>query len=267
MHAAVERHRPDLLERALAELGKDPFARVEEGTAWAQPALYCASLAGWSQLGEPTADLYAGHSLGEVAALVAAGSIGAEDGLRLVVLRGRLMQRAADFNPGGGMLAVRTGATEASAIAAEAGLSVANDNAPDQVVLSGTAEEILAGMEAARRAGLRAKRLAVSGAFHSPAMAAAVPQLEKLLAEMEFRPARAPVFSCVTAAPFDDVRRRLAEALVRPVRWREILLALHSRGVRRFVEVGPGRVLTGLVRKTLDGVEAEAPGTSEAAHG
>ena len=135
MRDIVERHRPDLLELACAEAGDDPFERVADGTAYAQPAIYCASLAGWSQLGEPHADFLAGHSLGEFGALVAAGSLTAEDGLRLVALRGRLTQRAGEADPGGGMLAVRAPVERAEALADAAGAVLANDNSPEQVVL------------------------------------------------------------------------------------------------------------------------------------
>ncbi len=266
MRATVEHHRPDLLDLAVEEVGEDPFERVDEGTAYAQPAIYCASLAGWAALGEPAPDLLAGHSLGEFGALVAAGSLPAEEGLRLVVLRGRVMQRAAEARPGGGMLVVRAEVGRAAALAELSGLEIANDNAPEQVVLSGAGPAIDSAIEAARREGIRAKRLAVAGAFHHPAMREAARELEAALERAAVRSPTVPVLSGVTTEPFDDVRRQLAEGVVRPVRWREVLLALHDRGVRRFTEVGPGKVLTGLVRRTLDDVEAGAAPAREAAH-
>lgn len=259
MREHVERHRPELLELARHEVGCDPFERLTDGTAHQQPAIYCASLAGFTARGEPRADFVAGHSLGEFAALVAAESLSAEDGLRLVALRGRLMQRAAESDGTGGMLAVGVPVERASAIAERAGLSLANDNSPRQTVLSGTSGALDAAQAEAERAGLRAKRLPVTGAFHSPAMEGAVPELAAALAATDFRPPRVAMVCAVTAAPMDDPRRRLAEGLTRPVRWRETLLALRDRGAGRFVEVGPGKVLTGLVRKTLSGVQAEAP--------
>jgi malonyl CoA-acyl carrier protein transacylase len=97
--------------------------------------------------------------------------------------------------------------------------------------------------------------LPVSGAFHSPMMAEAVPEFEAALARVEVKPLRVTVLSAVTASPFDDVRRRLAEALTMPVRWRETMLAMHELGAARFVEVGPGRVLSGLAKRTLRDVE------------
>jgi [acyl-carrier-protein] S-malonyltransferase len=265
MRETVERHRGDLLELVQAEVGDDPFVRAGEGTAYAQPAIYCASLAGWAELGEPGGDCVAGHSLGEFAALVAAGCLSAEDGLRLVVLRGRLMQRAAASEPGGGMLALRTSAERGARLAERTGLSVANDNSPEQVVLSGPATALEAGLAAAERDGIRAKRLPIAGAFHSPAMQGAAAELESALGEVEVAPPNVAVISGVTAEPVDDVRRRLAEGVVRPVRWRETLLALYARGVRRYLEVGPGKVLTGLVRRTLEGVDAETADALEPA--
>jgi acyl transferase domain-containing protein len=263
MAETVARLRPDLLEMAAVAVGEDPFARVGDGTRFDQPAIYCAALAGLERAGRPKADLYAGHSLGEITALVAAGALSDSDGLRLVAERGRLMETTA-ARTGGAMLAIQAGREQAAPIAERHGLAVANDNAPAQVVLSGPLEGIEAAEAEAREDGMRAKQLPITGAFHSPLMADAVEPFLSFLAEIELRTPRAPVFSCVTAAPFDDVRKRLAEALVKPVRWVEVLHALHAAGGRRFEETGPGRVLAGLVRRTLEDVEivgAEPTGT------
>jgi acyl transferase domain-containing protein len=252
MRSVVERVRPDLLELCERELGLDPFEHVGEGTHMAQPAIFCASLAGWSLLDPADAGVMAGHSLGDFSALVAAGAISETDGLRLVALRGRLMHEA----KGGGMMAVGAPVEQAAEFAERFDLTVANDNSPEQVVLSGDEISIDAACNRAKVEGLRAARLRVSGAFHSPAMAAAAPELGAALARVELGEPRLPVYSSVTAAPFDDIRARLLQGLTSPVRWRETLLSLRGRGITRFVEVGPGRVLTGLVNKTLDGVEA-----------
>jgi [acyl-carrier-protein] S-malonyltransferase len=252
MRADVERLRPDLLELAQQELGSDPFARIDEGTHFAQPAIYCASLAGWSIVDQDEATCMAGHSLGEFSALVAAGVMSERDGLRLVSLRGRLMNEV----EGGGMMAVAAPVEEAVEYAARFGLTVANDNSPTQVVLSGDADAVDAAVEQAKSANLRATRLRVSGAFHSPSMGAAAPELAAALAEVELSEPRMTVLSGVTAAPFEDVRRQLVEGLTSPVRWRECVLAMQDRGETRFLEVGPGKVLAGLVRRILDGVDA-----------
>ncbi|HLH67061.1 MAG TPA: ACP S-malonyltransferase [Solirubrobacteraceae bacterium] len=257
MRELVARVRPDLLELVAGMVGEDPFPRAGDGTDFAQPAIFCASLAGWEELGRPSAELMAGHSLGELAALVAAGALDERDGLALVVLRGRLMERAGRIAGEGGMVAVLgDGASErAGEIAQAHGLTVANDNSPQQVVLSGARSRLGDAAEHARRLGLRAMQLDVTGAFHSPMMASALPEFERALERVEFRKPRATVVSAVTARPFADPRRELADALTMPVRWRETLLALRDLGAERFVDVGPGRVLSGLAKRTLRDVE------------
>ena len=267
MRDQVERHRPDLLELAQSEVSDDLFERAEDGTRWAQPAIFCAALAGYEVLKdrhEP--DLMAGHSLGEITALVAAGAVGAEDGLKLVAARGRLMQEAAEETGDGGMLAVRArDRAPVEEVGAAAGVSIANDNAPDQLVLSGALAALDEAERLLRERKVRAKRLPVAGAFHSPLMDPAVEPFRELAERVEVRDPRVPVLSCVTAAPFQDVRGQLAQAIVRPVRWTDVMTSLRELGATRYVETGPGRVLTNLVRKSLDDVEAEAPLAMEAA--
>jgi [acyl-carrier-protein] S-malonyltransferase len=257
MRKTVAEVRPDLLSLSEQIVGQDPFARAEAGTRFAQPAIFCASLAGWEALGRPDGDMMAGHSLGELAALVAAGAFSERDGLELVALRGRLMQESGERAGDGGMVALLgNGAADHAAELAEAhGLAVANDNSPQQVVLSGDRGAFEGVMAAAKELGLRPMELPVTGAFHSPMMAAAVPEFEAALERVEISSPRVTVLSAVTAAPFEDVRAQLAQALTMPVRWRETLLAMRERGGERFVEVGPGRVLTGLVKRTLKDVE------------
>jgi acyl transferase domain-containing protein len=267
MRDAVAAARPDLLALACEVVGDDPFVRVADGTRFAQPAIYCASIVGWERLrdGGLRADALAGHSLGEVAALVAAGSLSDEDGLRLVAERGRLMQQSGERAGDGSMLALlgKGAADHAAAIAAGADLTVANDNAPNQVVLSGTRSAFEAAGELAREHGLRAQPLPVTGAFHSPAMEGALPAFQKALAAIDVQPPAIPVISSITTGPVDDARARLADALTLPVRWRETLLALREQGIARFVETGPGKILTGLVKRTVPDAEALAPGQLE----
>src|SRR5260370_6295046 len=141
------------------------------------------------------------------------------------------MQEAGEQAGDGGMLALlgAGAADQAEGLAAAHGLTVANDNCPTQVVLSGPRQALPAAGEAAQQVGLRPMDVPVTGAFHSPMMASAVPQFEAAAAQVELRPAGVTVFSAVTAQPFkdqEDVRRRLVEGLTRPVRWRETLLAL-----------------------------------------
>jgi len=257
MRDLVARVRPQLLEMAVAAVGEDPFPRADEGTNFAQPAIFCASLAGWEAMGRPAGDWMAGHSLGELGALVAAGALDEREGLELVALRGRLMDESGRAAGDGSMFALMgAGASEHAPEIAEAhDLTVANDNSPQQVVISGDKRRFPAAMAQAKELGLRAMELDVTGAFHSPMMAGAVPEFERALAQTTFRTPGTTVISAVTAQPFTDPRRELADALTMPVRWRETMLTLRELGAERFVDVGPGRVLTGLAKRTLSGVE------------
>jgi [acyl-carrier-protein] S-malonyltransferase len=266
MREVVSEACPELLERAADAVGEDPFDRVGDGTRFAQPALYCASVALWTRAGSPDADFIAGHSLGELGALVAGGSLSIDDGLRLAARRGRVMQEVAASQPVGGMLALLGDEETARRIAVAHDLTVANDNAPGQLVVSGPEEDLQEAAREAKDERLKAMPLAVRGAFHTQAMAPALPAFRAALDEIDVEAPRIPVFSSITARPFEDVRAELAAALVRPVRWRETLLALRDRGVERFVEVGPGKVLKGLVRRTLPDVEARVLAAPEVAH-
>ncbi len=246
-----------LLERGLELLGYDPFERLAEGTRYQQPALFLCSVAAWDEWREEPDDdaevrAAAGHSLGEYAALVAAGALQFDDAVRLVDERAAAMADAGELNAGG-MIAMLGGEAQAvRALADRLGLVVANDNAPGQLVLSGPVDAIAEADEVARDdAGARARRLDVTGAFHSSLME---PAAERLRAALEATPVEAPqipVYSNGSAAPFTDVRRELSENLLRPVRWRETLLAMRAARIERFVELGPGAVLTGLVKRTL----------------
>jgi len=255
MRETVVAHCPELLDLAVEEMGCDPFERIKDGTAFQQPALYCASVAGWKAAGSPDADFIVGHSLGELAAATASGAITAEDGLRLAITRGRVMQDAAEADPGG-MLAVLGDDNGPAGLAASLGLTVANDNAPDQIVLSGPADAITEARRKFKDAGIRTVRLPVAGAFHSPAMAVAVPAFQAALDAVEVKSPRTNLLSSITTLPVADLRDGLVLALTRPVRWRETMISLKESGVGRFLESGPGEVLTGLVRRTIVGVEA-----------
>jgi len=253
MRETVERRRPDLLELALEEVGSDLFERAADGTRWAQPAIYCAALAGAEEL-DVDPGFMAGHSLGEITALVAAGALSAEDGLRLVAARGRFMQEAAEETGDGSMTAVRAreGNRDMIAeVAAATDVAIANDNAPDQLVLSGALDSLDCAEAELKERGVRSKRLPVAGAFHSPLMEPAVEPFRAVVETVEFAEPRVPVYSCVTAEPFEDVPAQLVRALTEPVRWLEVVRALDARGVTEFVETGPGGVLTNLVKKAL----------------
>jgi malonyl CoA-acyl carrier protein transacylase len=245
MRELVAQRAPELLERVIELVGEDPFARVEENTRFAQPAIFCASLVNWDAL-ELTPTAAAGHSLGELAALTAAGVLQRDDALELVVIRGRLM---ADAHNGSMLALVGASLETAREIAELGGVTVANDNAPGQVVLSGDRAKLAEAEEAAREYGVRAMPLDVAGAFHSPSMEPAVAPFRAALDEVELGTPRFPVYSCSTAAPFTDVRAELTAALTRPVRWRETFQAMLAAGADDFVETGPGNVLSKLARR------------------
>jgi [acyl-carrier-protein] S-malonyltransferase len=258
--------RPDLLALATELVGEDPFERMSEGTAYAQPAVYCASAAGYEQLGRPAAGYFAGHSLGEIGALAAADAIDDSDGLAIVVARGRVMDEVARTGEPGGMLAVGSDRDGAEALADQHGLTLANENSPQQFVLSGPLARIEEAEAAAKSSGVRAKKLAVAGAFHTEAMSPGVDAFRAELDEIEFRPPSTPVVSSTTADFFgDDVRDALAASLVSPIRWTAVLGKLRELGVTRYLDVGPGKVLAGLVRRTIDGAEVETLSSRESA--
>jgi malonyl CoA-acyl carrier protein transacylase len=254
MHEPFAEH--PLLRRGIELLGFDPFDSLAEGTRSQQPALFLCSMAQWASRETDALDplAAAGHSLGEYAALTAAGAIDFDDGVRLVGARAAAMADAAALQPGG-MVAMLGGERDDVEVLAELlGLSLANDNAPGQIVLSGAMEAV---DEAAQRApdiGCRVRKLDVAGAFHSPLMAPAADALSDALARTPVREPAFPVLSNGSTRPFEDVRSELAENLLKPVRWREILLELQARGATEFVECGPGSVLKGLVKRTLKAV-------------
>ncbi len=243
---------PDLVERAAAVVGADPFARAAESTRYAQPAIFVASMAGWYERrgGRAGVIAMAGHSLGELSALAAAGALDVHDALRLVTLRGELMADAAENTPGGGMIALlgvdRDDATE---LGGRHGLRLANDNAPGQLVLSGRGTAVAGFAEAARAAGMRALELDVTGAFHSPDMQPAQLPFQLALEEVEFRQPTVPVISGLTARPFRNPPVELSLAVQASVRWREVMAVLRSIGAEEFVDVGPGSVLARLVKR------------------
>ena len=247
--------------RDVAALLVDADAEALRQTRNSQLATFAMSLvalhAAWEAglAGVPIGAV-AGHSLGEYTALVAAGALDEAGGARLVVERGEAMQTAADAR-GGTMVAVLglDGDLLAQACEGVEGAWTANDNAPGQIVLAGTSEAVAEAAEAAMALG--AKRvipLAVGGAFHSPLMSAAQERLDAVLAETVFSPAAPPVVTNVDARPHvDGFAKLLSAQLVAPVRWRQSLGTMVEMGVTTFVELGPGRELSGMVRRTVPG--------------
>ena len=225
-----------------------------------QPALTAIHLACIELLREHghAPDAVAGHSLGEFAALYTAGVLGLTDTLRIVAARGRLMHRAAQEKPGG-MIAVKDlpGAVVAEIVQMaprEHQLGVANFNAPGETVLSGTTAGVECAITLIAERGGRAIPLRVSGAWHSLLMARITPELAAAVNETPFAAPAIPIYMNVTARSESDPER-LRELVIRqvtsPVRWCETVERLAEQGVRRWLEVGPGKVLRGLLRRIL----------------
>lgn len=254
--------------RSLQALCFDGPAADLDRTDVSQPALYVCGMACWRALQKsdghgalaPVAS--AGLSLGEYSSLALAGSFSFADGLRLVAERGRLMQAAAESSRGGMVALIGADAAQAEQICADAGqgevLVCANFNAPGQIVLSGHATACDRAEKVASTMGVRASRLKVAGAFHSPLMAPAAEGLAKALEPIEIRAPSFPVWSNVTARPHDggnsdSIRRLLVEQLVSPVRWsqscEDLIATLAPSGGTAFHELAPGTVLKGLMRR------------------
>lgn len=199
----------------------------------------------------------AGHSLGEYTALVAAGAIGFEDGVRVVVERGEAMQVAAEDQPGtmAAIIGVDDDLVDVACRRADGDVWVANYNAPGQVVIAGSHEAVGRAGEIAKEQGAkRVLPLPVSGAFHTPYMGSARNRLRKALTEASFRDPEVAVVANVDAQSHDEADEwssLLSAQLCSPVRWRQSLLQIREQGVGTLVELGPGGVLTGLARRTV----------------
>lgn len=259
-----------LFDRAGEILGYDLAALCFEGpaekldsTVYSQPALFVTSLAALEQLRAQAPEVVdtcagaAGLSLGEYTALVFAGVMDFETGLRVVQQRGEAMQAAADATPSGmvSILGLEREAVEGLCDQARGGeiLQIANFLCPGNLAISGHKAACQRAAEMAEGAGaMKAVGLAVAGAFHTPIMQPAVARLEAALAGVPMKKPRIPVISNVDAAAHDDpeeIRRLLARQVVSPVRWEDSLRALLAQGYDKFYEVGPGRVLRGLLKR------------------
>ncbi|MDC0649804.1 ACP S-malonyltransferase [Alphaproteobacteria bacterium] len=271
-HAAAKQ----VFEEINDALDEDLFMIMQDGpddairmTRNAQPALFATSMAAVrvleAELCAPLTScsgMTAGHSLGEYAALVTSGSLSISDAARLLRQRGDAMQSAVPV--GEGAMAAILGGDEdrVNAILADAKASglvqIANDNAPGQIVISGDVVAVDAAIEIAKAAGLRrAIKLPVSAPFHCDLMAPAAEVMTKLLANTNLLDALMPVYCNVSAAAetrADHLRANLVKQVTARVRWRESLIAMSAAGATKFIELGTGKVLSGLVKR---GVEAD----------
>lgn len=258
----------DVFERAKDLLGFDlakvcfegPADRLEQ-TDIQQPAIFTVSVALWEAYLEAGGSARAfaftgGLSLGEYTALYVAGSLDFEAGLKLVHKRGDLMQKAAEAAPSGMVSLIGADEEKANAVCDQARgddvLAPANFNCPGQVVISGTAAACERAIEAAGENGCRAVALPVAGAFHSPLMGTAAEGLWPVLQETHFNEPKIPVIANVSGEAHSGVgaiRDSLRKQVTQPVLWQRCIERMIASGVGRFVEVGPGRVLTGMMRK------------------
>ncbi len=228
-------------------------------TAVTQPAILTTSLALWSVLrqGGVRPAMVAGHSLGEYSAIVAAGGLSLADAVTTVQLRGQLMQEAVPEGDGAmaAVVGLETGQVEALCVEEARGevLTPANYNAPGQIVVSGHVAAVERAVKAAGKLGaLRAVRLPVSAPFHCPLMLPAQQKLQRHLEGLGFHDLQVPLVTNVDAEPVqssDQVRDALIRQVSSPVRWELAMERMVARGMSRFLEVGPGKVLAGLLRR------------------
>ncbi|HET7706007.1 MAG TPA: ACP S-malonyltransferase [Thermoanaerobaculia bacterium] len=243
--------------------GPDDALKLTENT---QPAILTVSAAIHAVLEEAGAtrrDIVAGHSLGEYSAIVSVGGLTPAEAAKIVRLRGKFMQEAVPVGTGGMAALIGPTVEEAQAICAEAAqgevVSVANINAPGQIVIAGTKAGIDRAIDIAKKRGVRrALPLPVSAPFHCELMKPAEQRLQPVLEEANIRDLRMSLVSNVDASPIGTahaVRNALLRQVASPVRWVESIEKMISMGVRRFVEVGPGNVLTGLIKRIDSSVE------------
>jgi len=260
--SAQQTAREILGSKFITLLGEGPEEELQQ-TAWTQPAILLVSVVAWQHLSEAgiEPDYVAGHSLGEYSAHVAAGSLNLAEALRVVRKRGELMQAAV---PSGGGMAAILGLSgelveEACRRAAERGIvAPANYNCPGQVVISGEVSAVAYAIEVAKELGAkRAIPLVVSGPFHSQLMEPAGEQLRIVLESVPWKTPRCPVIANIDAGEVTTSGRSvstLVEQVSGAVRWEQSVRHLLDLGVDTFVECGPGKVLTGLVKKIAPGV-------------
>ena len=279
----VFRQADDILGIALSRLCFEGPEQDLNDTVNAQPAILTVSVAclaalkeRWHATGQAVAPRYvAGHSLGEFTALVAADVIDFETALKLVRERGRLMKANGEDRPGGMLAVLGLDRPAVEAIVADSGaagiISLANANSPGQLVLSGEPAALDRATELARQRGAtRVVRLPISIASHSPLMARAAAQFADLVARLPLRQPRIPVVANITGQVLttaDEIRKELADHILLPVQWSASVLEMIKRGSTAFLEIGPGQVLSGLIRRISQEVQVITMSDREIARG
>lgn len=253
----------EILGFNITEIMFNGTAEELKQTKVTQPAVFLHSVILAQSLGiEP--DATAGHSLGEFSALVAAGALSFEDGLRLVAKRAEAMQKACEMQPGtmAAIIGLDDKTIEEVCADIEGVVVAANYNCPGQLVISGSLDAVNAACEKLKEAGARrALVLPVGGAFHSPLMEPARKELEQAIAEAPFRTPKCPIYQNVDAKPHtapDEIKKNLIAQLTAPVRWTYIVRNMIADGFADFTELGPGNVLQGLIKKTDANVAVES---------
>ena len=272
MNAGLDASAPEVFATASEVLGVDVAVLCSEGTAgaadlastrWAQPAVLTCSVAAFRVLegrGE-TFDAGAGHSIGEYAALVCAGVIDLADAVRLVALRARATEEAANAVPGGMAAVMKVERQLVEEICAGSGASLAADNSAGQLVISGPLDAIERARKLLDEAGALTRTLDVAGAFHSSVMTPAAAPLREAVHEVELSTPRLDVWSSTTAAPIadaDEIRRTLVDQLSSPVLWRETVEGISAKHGSAFVDVGPGRVVGALAKRIVAGANVRS---------
>ncbi|KXX68354.1 ACP S-malonyltransferase [Flammeovirga sp. SJP92] len=253
----------DILGFRITDVMFEGTAEELKQTNVTQPAVFLHSVITALCAEEFTPDVVAGHSLGEFSALVACGALNFEDALKLVAKRADAMQKACEMNPStmAAILGLSDEDVEKVCEGVE-GVVPANYNCPGQLVISGSKEGIEKACEAAKEAGAkRALPLPVGGAFHSPFMEPAKAELQKAIEETVLNTPKCPIYQNVDAKPQTDpavIKENLIAQLTAPVKWTQIVQAMIADGVTEFIECGPGKVLSGLVKK----VDRKMPTTS-----
>ena len=257
----------ELLGYKLSEICfNGPTEKLKE-TRYTQPAIFLHSAVVFSLVKDKIKyDAVAGHSVGEYAALFAAGVISFHDALKLVSKRGELMFKAGEIAPGTMFAVINLDDVKVEKVCQELTdkgngnvVVAANYNSPGQIVVSGSAEYLRENAKAFKEAGARiVKELQVSGAFHSPLLKPAKEDLEKAINDIEFKVPEVPVYPNVLAKPITDsnkLKETLIEQLMSPVRWTQTINEMHANGITKFIEIGPNNVLQGLVKRTLSDVD------------
>lgn len=254
-----------IIERAEKALGEPltPLLTDEDAdfsrTRNAQLAVLLTSLIAWdaarAQLPQPIA--FAGHSLGQVTALIAAGTFTLEDGVQFAAKRAETTQQVADHNPGSMAALLGAQMHHVNALCNEFPVFLANDNAPGQLVIAGPPDAIANACARAPELGIkRAVPLEVGGAFHTPLMIEAANELRSFLDTAEFQTPSAPVISNLDAQPYkdEDWQERLSSHVARPVRWNATMQTIADLGATQMIEIGHGTMISGLARRAVPNI-------------